>query len=292
MTKTLRIFAALGAVVLASLIACSKHNDPTLSRGQKDPALQTALDELTRLGSYTKTGLNYTEYFDRLLTAKGNIDVALQHTSDKAAKSRIEVALIYYIGARDSWKDSIDHDHGSTSFIYENYVQEQWRKASDATEKAAGYAFADDAARREIDKREEEELYAETRSAAEAEKTEKEGKANDAEQDKVRRFSPEGTAYNLQRITVPTPGGVAAIPPGTELKVTKNPNGTLHIQEGDLAADVPSSAVTNDRDLAAALRSNDKNEQDAFQQRRSQQAAIAAEQEKQKYLQPTPTPDY
>jgi DNA-directed RNA polymerase subunit RPC12/RpoP len=113
-----------------------------------------------------------------------------------------------------------------------------------------------------------------------------------AERERVRHFSPEGTAYSLKRIAVPIPGGLAAILPGDEVKVIKNSDGTLHIQKGDLAADVPSSAITNDRDVAAELRSNEKNDEDAFQQWRAQQAAIAAEHEKQRYLQPTPTPNY
>ena len=72
---------ALLVLLALTLGACSEHKDPTLPQQKKDPALQAALDELTRLGSFTETGLNYTEYSDRLLTAKGNIDVTLQRTS-------------------------------------------------------------------------------------------------------------------------------------------------------------------------------------------------------------------
>ena len=90
--------------------------------------------------------------------------------------------------------------------------------------------------------------------AAEEAEREKKRIAEEAEREKVRRFSPVGTAYNLKLITVPIPGGLASIWPGTELKVTKNSDGTLHVQKGDLAVDVAPSAVTNDRDLAAELR--------------------------------------
>lgn len=91
--------------------------------------------------------------------------------------------------------------------------------------------------------------------------------AAEAEIERIRRFAPVGTVYNLKLLSVSYQDGLASIPAGTELKVTKkNPDGTLHVENGDLATDVSPTAVTNDRDLAASLRSEDKNKQDALRQ--------------------------
>ena len=116
-------------LALAFLYAsCSKHKDPTLPHREKDPALQTALDELTRLASYTQTGLNYSEYSDRLLTAKGNIDVALQRTADLSAKVRIEHAVRCYVEARNEWKKKMEDKYHSG-----DYVQVYWSDGAVAT---------------------------------------------------------------------------------------------------------------------------------------------------------------
>jgi hypothetical protein len=110
----------------------------------------------------------------------------------------------------------------------------------------------------------------------------------EAERERIRRFAPEGIVYNLKRISVNAKDVLTTISPGTELKVTKkNSDGTLHVQKGDLATDVQPTAVTNDRDLATAVRSNEENKQESLRQWRAQQAAIAAEMEAQKYSQPT-----
>ena len=71
----------------------------------------------------------------------------------------------------------------------------------------------------------------------------------------ARRFAPEGTVYNVVRLTVGIEHGVAGIEPGTELKIiSKNSDGSLHVQAGNLVADVVPYAVTNDLDVAAAVR--------------------------------------
>ncbi len=81
------------------LSGCSRHSG---AAREPDPALQKALDELIRLKSATEVGLTYSEYSDRLLTGKGNVDVALQHCSDDPAKSKIKAAMDYYIAARNA----------------------------------------------------------------------------------------------------------------------------------------------------------------------------------------------
>ena len=121
-----KVFALL-VLLSFTLAACSKHKDPTLQHREKDAALQTALDELKRLSSYTETGLSYAEYSERFLTAKGNIDVALQHTTDEAAKSRIKVVLAYYTIARDEWKIYTDHPSGDTWIVHQHEMRERSR---------------------------------------------------------------------------------------------------------------------------------------------------------------------
>jgi len=134
----------------APLGACSEHKDPTLPQQKKDPALQSALDELTRLSSFTETGLNYNEYSDRLLTAKGNIDVALQRTSDQPAKERINLAVSCYVEARTEWKMKLDSKyHAGVG------PQHYWQEATAAASLAAEYAFADQTTRQQIDAREQ-----------------------------------------------------------------------------------------------------------------------------------------
>ena len=164
---------ALLVLLALTLVACSEHKDPTLPQQKKDPALQAALDELTRLGSFTETGLNYTEYSDRLLTAKGNIDVTLQRTSDEPAKAKIKEAVSCYVDARSEWMKKLDDKNYSG-----RGVQYFWKKATAATSLAAEYAFADQATRQQIDARElekakrqrdeENKAYDERRKAAEA----------------------------------------------------------------------------------------------------------------------------
>lgn len=286
--------------------ACSKPKDPTLPQREKDAALQTALDELIRLGSYTETGLSYTEYSDRLLTTKGNIDVALQRTSDQSAKKKIELAVSCYVQARTEWKKKIDDE-----YHFGMGVQHYWSEGSTATKLAAEYAFVDEATRQQIDAREREtqemrlKLDEEARAAAEAtekrmqaekEQAEKERQAKaaeaderrrveeqkrlayEAERERIRRFAPEGTVYNVTKITVSHEEGLAGIPPGTELKVTmQNPDGTLRIASGNLIADVPAKSVTNDRDLAASVRASYEKNQEALRQLNAQQAKSAAD---------------
>jgi len=124
--------------------------------------LQAACDELRRLQSITTTGLTYIQYSDRLLTAKSVADVALAHTSDKAAADKITQAVFFYVEARDNWKRKID---GET---LENSVQESWDEGSRAVEFAAAYCRAPRAQRSAIEGRyrEQEERIATARRVA------------------------------------------------------------------------------------------------------------------------------
>jgi hypothetical protein len=286
------------AIASVTLGACSK------AKHKEDAGLQTALDELTKLDSYTQTGLDYVQYSDRLLTAKANIDVALQRTTDSRAKAKIEAALSNYIQARDAWKQSLDK---GTRTSIDTSVRHYWSEGSRAIAKAKRYVVADEKTRRQFDAEDEKERkeaaarWEQEKKAAAAKGLEQEAKraketepqrraAEAAERERARRFAPDGVVYNLRQVTVTLQGGLASIPPGTELRVTqKNADGTLHIQKEDLFADVQPSDVTNDRDLAAVVRARDAAEQEALRKWGMQQAAVVAEEERRKYT-PTPTP--
>jgi hypothetical protein len=284
----------LVAIASVTLGGCSK------AKHKEDAGLQTALDELTKLDSYTQTGLDYSQYSDRLLTAKGNVDVALQRTTDSRAKAKIEAALSYYIQARDSWKQSLDKGTRTGTDIS---VRHYWGEGSSAIARAKRYVVADEKTRRELDVQDEKEQKEaaarweqEKKAAAkEEEKRAKEAEqqrraAEQAEREHARRFAPEGIVYNLRQVSVTLQGGLASIPPGTELRVTqKNADGTLRVQKADLFADVQPSDVTNDRDVAAEVRARDAAEQEALRQWGMKQAAAVAEEERRKFT-PTPTP--
>jgi hypothetical protein len=135
--KLLFIFILLSC----TLIGCSKR---------KDAALETALDELTRLASYAETG-SFQQYEDRLLTTKGNIDVALQRSSDEGAKRKIGKALKLYFRARDAWKLQIEDISSYTGIVHSSYSS----RATHATERASLYAHADESTRKTIDAEDE-----------------------------------------------------------------------------------------------------------------------------------------
>jgi hypothetical protein len=73
----------------------------------------------------------------------------------------------------------------------------------------------------------------------------------------------------------------------------KNPDGTVHVKMGDFETDLPASEITNDRDLAATLRANERSKQEAIRQWRLQQTAAVqnASQTAQSTPTPTPAPD-
>jgi hypothetical protein len=146
------ILAAIEFVMLFVLVslmfgACSKTH--------KDAALQAAVDELTRLESYTKTGLTYSEYSERVLTAKANIDVALKQTRDSAAKAKIEEAVNEYVHCRDFWKQSIDVETLTGRSTEDSSTPSCLEYAGTLSQTAAEYALGDKDHRRLMDKTEE-----------------------------------------------------------------------------------------------------------------------------------------
>lgn len=261
----MRTHCLLFALVVAlASTGCSKREKP----------LQTALDELRRLGAYTETGLSYAEYSNRLLTAKGNVAVVLQHSNDEGAKSRIENALNYYVEAQNAWKAKSEQGDSRA-----REIEEYLAKAREATESAATYTLADASKRNKIWQQENAVLEAAAQASEEAKKqaaaTQKARRVQEAaaqaleqtasarrvaeaaERERIRRFTPEGTVYSLRRITFTTEDGVTSVPPGTELKITKPAaNGIVRVQKDDLETDVPSAAVTNDRDVVTAIRAS------------------------------------
>jgi hypothetical protein len=238
---------------------CSKRETP----------LESALSELRRLGSSTQAALKLTEYSDQLSAAKVRIDAAFQQTKDDDAKLRIEKALNWYLEAQIAWKRNNDTDARASA-----QVRDYWSQARQATEFASEYALAKPPKRQKLWETEMAAVDATIRASEEAAKQgDEEQKARQARQAeaearrqvadekkivetaRTRRFAPEGTVYNLKRITFTTPDGLTSFAPGTELQATKKTSsGMLWVQKDELEAEVPTSSVTNDLDLVAVLR--------------------------------------
>jgi len=186
-------------------MGCSKKD-----ARQKDPSLQSALDELTRLNSFVETGVTYPQYSERLLVAKGNIDLALRHTNDEQAKIGIKKALDIYITTGEEWKNSIDSGREPAG------LQERWEQAKKATTNAANFAFADNAARETISESENPELQdavkADTANGAQSNTT----GASPATAAVLPMASvpPGGTGFSVNAISVITPDGWTGIGPG------------------------------------------------------------------------------
>ena len=252
------------AVALAvTFTGCAKRETP----------VQTALNELRRLGSETEAGLKHSDYSNRLAGAQHRIAAALQKSKDAGAKARIQKALNIYLDAQRSWDRDAERKSSAPA-----QVLASWNEARRVTEDAYGFAAADPAKRTEIWQQELAVVEAARRAEQEAKeevvRTETALQARDAdaqaqrwaaeqkraddeaERERARRFAPDGTVYVLTRLSFTTPEGVVSISPGTELKViSKTERGILHVNKGAMETRVPVSAVTNDRDLAAALRS-------------------------------------
>ena len=308
------------------LAACQKVEVQNATPAPHDAALQDGLDELTRLQSYTQVGVNYQQYSDRVLTAKGNIDVDLQRSSDEPAKDQIERAVSFYITALDMWKVRID----SNNTFVEDFTQQEWSRGSSAIAEASKFAFSNAAIRQQIlgeEAAEEKALMAQeeadrqaqeqerkreelaTAEAAKEERAREDEQAKEsqmeeeakekaaAEQERIRRYAPDGTVFNIGILSVTGSDSVASIRPGSELRVLKkNPDGTLHVQYNDMETDVQPSQVTNDRDLAANVRADDADKQAALRQWQQDQANAAAQMEADKaansyHPQATATPD-
>ncbi len=304
----MKIPVILFSLLLLVLSGCSRHAEPP--RGP-DPALQKALDELIRMKSATEVGLTYSEYSDRLLTCKGNMDVALQHSSDEPGKAKIKTAMGWYVDARKAWKSDIDNSAEGTTNL-----PGFWKNAEDATQKASEYILADETTRQLIARHEQEDKAREAalqdanskvsvefenqrkaikeapdRQLAEARKQQA---AEAAERERARRYAPEGTGFNINPIPITTADTVTTIPAaGTAhwRSHSKKPDGSVHVKMGDFETDLPATEITNDRDLAATLRSNEQNKQEAIRQWRLQQAAaLQGAKEAGQTAQSTPTP--
>jgi len=177
-------------LVTTLLLATSCSKSATTNGNKPDTALQTACDELQRLHSFTLTGLNYFQYSDRLLTAKGIIDVALQHTSDKAAAERVDRAVFCYVEARDNWSQKIRLRNSDID------LQESWSSGGRAVEFAVAYARAGVAERGklEVRYREEEERIAAAKSAEIERQLQAEKLAQECERAEERRMEEERVA--------------------------------------------------------------------------------------------------
>jgi hypothetical protein len=93
-THTKSLLPLALAMLFPLLASCSR---------KADVSVQRASEELKRLASVAEVGPNYTEFSDRVLTAKGSMDIALEHATDSQAKAKIEWAMNFYIDARKAW---------------------------------------------------------------------------------------------------------------------------------------------------------------------------------------------
>jgi hypothetical protein len=111
----------------------------------------------------------------RLMTTKGNVDVALQKSTDVAAKPRIETAMRYYVAAHEVWqRQNTEREVEEISWnakynrapnglrilmLHErikshppiSQVPVQWELAKKATDDAAQYTNASPAERKVMD---------------------------------------------------------------------------------------------------------------------------------------------
>ncbi|MES2572144.1 MAG: hypothetical protein V4710_19065, partial [Verrucomicrobiota bacterium] len=133
MSRSIVLVAVISTLTFS---ACSKA---------PDPAIQISLDELTRLDSATQVGINYAQYEERLLTTKGNIDVALQRSKDTAASATVNKVLNLYLNGREAWRMKADPVNGALD------IQEYWTTAREAFQLAGQYSTADKPLRQKID---------------------------------------------------------------------------------------------------------------------------------------------
>lgn len=275
-------------LVTFSLAAPSKPDDPTATLRQRDPALQTALDELTRLNSYIEAGVEYPDYCNRLLDAKGNIDVALRGSNDKEVVEAINRAVKHFIDARDAWKMKLNFEGQIDAWFPEKtptalkYTVEwgvnldlalalarlemrfalQLASTDDEQRPQLRHEYVADLERTVASYTSNNKIATGRDSLEEADKpkpplseADKQRVAEQQQRERIRRFAPEGTVYNLKPITVTVKNKKFTLAFGTELKlIKKNSDGTVHIEKGELQADVPADDVTDDRDVVAAFR--------------------------------------
>ena len=257
------------------------------------------IKELRKLESNTNTGLNYTQYSDRLLTTTAEVDVLLKDHPDPAFAARVRHIETCYRTARDAWDENI---HGDVTD--QHALQKYWKEASEKLDQLDAYAVASAGKRKDLDEEDQratELQRTEDRRIADAnlhewdqerehrkredERHKEDDQAEQARQDQAeqaaaqkrhadeiaaaraehdRRFAPEGTLFLIRNVTARIKGGLAGITPGTEVTVLrKNPDGTLHVKEkpGTLEADIQPAWATNDRDRAASAKRVDEDEQ-------------------------------
>jgi hypothetical protein len=110
-------------------------------KAPKDKALEAAINELGELKVVAQT-LNpdahptadrsaFMEYSARLVSAKVNIELALNQTKNEDAKRRIRFALDQYVDAQKEWQHDFDAD-----YRYSTITSDKLRFAIDLTTNA------------------------------------------------------------------------------------------------------------------------------------------------------------
>ena len=112
----LSIAVTEGVCALAATFATHKFRSDTATTEQRSDtaaterqrdgaAFQTAWAELRRLESYTKVGLSFDQYSERVLTAQANIDAALSRVTVKGlVETKFRHAMGDYTKALDVWR--------------------------------------------------------------------------------------------------------------------------------------------------------------------------------------------
>lgn len=95
-----------------SAVAVPEPTVEFVSRENVEPA-KRAIDSLFKLNSATEAGLNYMQYSDRVLTAKGDLDAALRDMrmnkqADRKFTPAALAAVDSYIEARKDWGEYIE----------------------------------------------------------------------------------------------------------------------------------------------------------------------------------------
>lgn len=103
-----------------------------------------AIDQLRRLQSAAEGGLSYTKYADLVTTAKMETDAALRRFStndgaDKQFVNEVNLAMEYYIAAKDSWNIAIRYSSVTTQEERDEKLNEYWGQAMQHTEGAEKY---------------------------------------------------------------------------------------------------------------------------------------------------------
>lgn len=128
------------AISLSLFVGCVRKSDDSVQR---------ASEELKRLSSVAKVGLNYPEFSDRVLTAKGNMDVALESATDSRAKEKIEWAMNFYVEIRKTW--GTDPTFRSQGSEINSEIKGLLQVAADASQLVGKYVKTDNQTRSSLD---------------------------------------------------------------------------------------------------------------------------------------------